>query len=336
MKFPRIVVKAPNWVGDAVMAGPFLEAVRAHWPKGHLAVLARPQVRPVVERVAETVEIIDESPHEVPELAGSLREEGFDVAFSLSSSQGAALALALVRIPVRVGFRGGLRGFLFTEPVEPVSRYIHCTRHYLRLAEVAGARVGRNPVPRWEVRPRDKAEARKFLARQGARAGTKMVALAMGGAYGPSKRWFSASWAELGDRLALERGITPVLVGGEAERAGAERIAGLMARHPLDATGKLSLAGTAALLSMCRAVVSNDSGLMHVSAALGVPTLGLLSSGNPSWTGPIGRKTAFLYAGVECSPCFRRTCLPGRNYACLRELTVERVFTALMASAGMR
>jgi lipopolysaccharide heptosyltransferase II len=307
-----------------------MSTVRAHWPGGHLTVLCRERVRQVIERNAEADEFLDERRHEVAGLARRLRAGCFDVAFALSSSQAAAAAMALARIPVRVGFRGGLRGLLFTTAVDPVSRYIHRTRQFLMLATAAGAKVTREPRPAWKVLKADRAEAARFLRKHGIRPGTRLAAFAPGASYGPSNRWFAASWAGLADRLTLGGGWKVVMVGGPAEVRMVERATGLRARRAVVAAGRLSLGGTAALISVCRACVSNDSGLMHVGAALGVPTLGLISSGNPAWTGPVGRRAAFLWARVPCSPCFRRTCLPGRGYACLRELTVDLVHARLL------
>jgi len=330
MRFPRIVVKAPNWIGDAVLAGPLLAALRVHWPGAHLGVLARPKVRPVIERGVRVDEIEDEPEHAPLALARLLKGGDWDLAFTLSSSLGVAFALAAARIPARVGFAGGGRHFFLTEPVPEPPRSVHQIEHYLLLGMAAGVDLPRAAELVWHSTRKDEAEAARFLRAHGGRR-EALVAFAPGASFGPAKRWFADSWAGLGDRLALDRGIRPVIVGGPAERGEAGRICGLMARAPVNATGLLSLGGTAALLRRCRAFVSNDSGLMHVGVAAGVPTIGLFGSSNPHWTGPRGERHEALWGNVPCSPCYRRTCVPGRDYACLKALSVGQVAAAVSA-----
>jgi len=328
MQFPRILVKAPNWLGDAVMADPLIGALRAHWGRGHLAVMARPKVKPVFVRMAGVDEIIDE-PGGAWRISRKLKGEDFDLAFTLSSSLRAVAGIAMAGIPARIGFSGGGRGLFLTRSIPPLPRSIHVSRHYLALGSLEGVPVPKTITTTWKVLPADLREVHRFLRRNGVRKGEMMVAFAPGAAYGPAKRWFDASWAELADLLSLKTGARIVVAGGKDETERAAAINRLTAHPVLDATGKLSIAGTAALLSLCRGFVSNDSGLMHLGGAVGVPTLGLFGSSNPNWTAPLGRKTEFLYRRVPCSPCYRRTCLPGRGYACLKALTPELVFASI-------
>ena len=334
MKFPRIIVKAPNWLGDAVMAGPFIAAIRRHWANGHIAVLARDKVRPVIERMEGVDEIIAE--RSTPwGIAGSLDGGDFDMFFSLSSSVRPVIATALLRIPVRVGFSGGGRGLLLTRKIPPLPRSIHVARHYLALAALEGVPMPRKISTTWKVLPADLHEAKRFLVKSGLSGKTNIVAFAPGAAFGPAKRWFDASWAGLADLVTGKTNNRIVVVGGREEAKRAVAIGEQTASPVIDATGKLSIAGTAALLSLCRGLVSNDSGLMHLGGAVGVPTLGLFGSSNPLWTAPLGRKTGFIWEQVPCSPCYRRTCLPGREYACLRQITPEIVFKKISKMARL-
>jgi len=327
MKFPRILVKLPNWIGDAVMAGPLVAALRAHWPAGHLALLARVKVREVAERLPGADEVVGE-PAGLGALTRLAAAGAWDLAVSLSSTLSAPVAFAAARIPVRVAFAGGGRGAFLTHAVPPPPRSLHQVEHYLALGAPVGAFRPAAPALAWLIRPGDDAEAGRFLART-APAGERLVAIAPGATFGPAKRWFASRWAALGDRLALERGVRVTIVGGAEERPVAARIARLMARRPVDATGALTLGATAALLRTCTGFVSNDSGLMHVGAAVGVPTVGLFGSSNPHWTRPYGPAHAALWGRVPCAPCYRRTCVPGRGYACLDALTVDRVLRAI-------
>ena len=332
MGFPRILIKMPNWIGDAVMAGPLVGSVRAHWPGAHLAGLARAKVRAVADRLPGFDEVLAEP--DSPLALARLAAAGWDLAFTLSSTLTAPAAFAAGRIPLRVGFAGGGRGLFLTHAVPVLPRSLHQVDHYLALGAPVGAFRPPAPALAWTVRPGDEAEAERFL-RLGGFLGRNLVALAPGAAYGPAKRWAAPRWAALADRLALERDVLPVLVGGPEERPLAARIAGLAARRPVDATGALSLGGTAALLRRCSAFASNDSGLMHVGAAVGVSTAGLFGSSNPHWTRPWGPAHAAIWGRVPCAPCYRRTCLPGRDYACLEAIQVGRVFAALTARPAL-
>lgn len=328
MAFPRILVKAPNWIGDAVLATPFLTAVRAHWPRAHLAVLGRAKVRPVLERIPGIDERLDE-PEELSALARLVRAGDWDLAFTLSSTLAAPLAFARARIPVRIGFAGGGRGWLLTDAVAPLPRSVHQVEHYLALGARAGMFRPKEPALAWTVTSADRAEADGLLTAAGIGRRDRVVVFAPGASFGPAKRWFTARWAQLGDRIMLAHGDRVVLVGGREEHALAARIAGMTARPAVNAAGALSLGGTAALLARSVGFVSNDSGLMHVGAAVGARTIGLFGSSLPAWTGPFSPRATALWGRVACSPCFRRTCLPGRGYACQAALGVDAVAAAL-------
>lgn len=339
MKFPRILVKAPNWIGDAVLAGPLLGALRANWRKAHIAVLAREKVRPVIERLPGADEIVAEDGLGFWSLARWIGENAFDAFVSLSSGLKAPLASAYARVPLRIGFMGSGRSLLFTQAPAPLPRSLHQIEHYLALGTVLGA--FRPPRPRlfWRIKEADRIEAGAFVKAAGKAGARKLVALAPGGAFGPAKRWFRHRWAELADRLSLDGDCRVAIVGGAAEAGEAAAIAELAARAPIIAAGRLSLGGTAALLARCRAFVSNDSGLLHVGAATGTPTIGLFGSSNPHWTGPRGPSGKALWGRVPCAPCYRRRCLPGRDYSCLDALSVDLVWkelTGLLSLGGRK
>jgi heptosyltransferase-2 len=309
----------------------------------------------VVERAPGIDAIIPELSGSLFRIAAELKRGEYDIAFTLASSLSVAAAFRLARIPVRVGFSGGGRGPFLTVAVRPLDRSVHQVEHYLALARAAGVPTPARPLPDWRILPEDRQEAAAFLKASGVRAGSPLIAFAPGASYGPAKRWFTVRWAELGDRISLGdadlvgargqhgllrrprwpnagfAGARIVIVGGSGEKKAARSIEALMARPSLLAAGELSLGGTAAVLARCRAFVSNDSGLMHVGAAVGAPTLGLFGSTNPAWTCPRGERAGALWERVPCAPCYRRACLPGRGYACLRALSVSRVLSELSA-----
>src|SRR5688572_14058973 len=152
MRFPRILIKLPNWIGDAVMASPLVRAVRAHWPKAHLAALCRPGIRAAAERTPGFNAILDEGEGGVLALARGLRAGDWDIALSLSSTLRAPAAFAAAGIPVRIGFSGGGRGAFLTDSIPPLPRSVHLTSHYLALGALAGAARPERPRLAWTVR----------------------------------------------------------------------------------------------------------------------------------------------------------------------------------------
>jgi len=313
----KLVVIAPNWLGDAVMSLPAVSAAGA--VDGVVcAVLASPYTARVyagAEGVDEVV--VDEGRGarigRIRWRSRALRAVGADAAAILPPSFSSALAPFFARVPARVGYATDGRSVLLTEaPVPPRRGSEHLSSSYHRLVQRAMARVSaRGAAPAGEsARPRlcvfepDRREAQAVLGRFEL-SGRAFAAVAPGATYGPAKSWPWERYREAAAEIA--RDVPVVLVGGPAEKAGCARIAeGLPAVH--NAAGSTSLGGFFALLSGAAVLLSNDSGPPHAAAALGVPVVVLFGSTSPDWTQPLGDGVTVLRNPVHCSPCFRRTC----------------------------
>ncbi len=331
----RIVVKAVNWLGDLVMSLPALRAVREGFPSAYLGVMVRRElagffdgIRWVDEVIAyETVRGLRAWPRH-RQIVRELRRREFELALLLPNSFESALWMALARIPQRIGYATDGRGLLLTGRLRPAPDALngHQSRYWLGLvrdglgvaeAETAGsARLTANGA--------DVSRIRSWLEGRRTRRGRPLVALAPAAAYGPAKEWPAERFTELIDTLARRAEAECVLIGTAAERDRCAAIAGAAAARPIVAAGEISLRELIALLSLCDGFVGNDSGAMHVAAALGIATVAVFGSTNPRRTGPRGPRVSVIQHPPPCSPCLQRHCRFG-HYDCLKAVTVSEV-----------
>ncbi|HEY5899798.1 MAG TPA: lipopolysaccharide heptosyltransferase II [Burkholderiales bacterium] len=310
---PRILVVAPNWIGDALMAQPLLARLKKERPGVKLDILAPEWVAPVARRMPEVDDVITAAfRHGALQfgsrwrLGRSLRARGYREAIVLPNSWKAALVPFFAGIALRRGYVGesryGLLNSLHRRRDEPMRE------HYARLSQAPGGTlVGALVEPRLNVDPARVAATQARFGVQG-----RYVALCPGAEYGPAKRW--PYFAELAARLDL-----PAVVLGSKNDAPAA--AGLGGKNLV---GQTTLDEAMDLIAGAEAVVSNDSGLMHVAAALGRPLVALFGSSSPEKTPPLSTRARVLWLKPECSPCFEREC-PLGHFRCMRELSVERV-----------
>jgi heptosyltransferase-2 len=333
----RILVRGTNWVGDAVMSVPALRELRARFPGAHIALLVRPWVRDVygaADFVDEVLEYDRAGAHRGPagflRLARSLAERRFDLAVLLQNAFEAALLAWLARIPLRLGYARDGRSPLLTHAcrIDPEARRAHQVYYYLGLLAGAGlgpehpwADPGYRPSLGLAVRPEDRAAARALAAAAG--NGGPLVALNAGAAYGGAKRWPAERFAAVADLLVERAGARVLLVGSERERSIAAEVAARMRARTLDLTGRTTLGELMGLLAECRLLVTNDSGPMHLAAALEVPQVAIFGSSSPEATGPLAADSRVARHAVPCSPCFLREC--PIDFRCMLRLGVDEV-----------
>ena len=306
----RVLVVAPNWIGDALMAQPLL--ARLKHAGATIDVLAPAWVAPVVRRMPEVEQVIDapfrHGPLQLGErwrLGRSLKRRGYDSAIVLPNSWKSALVPFLAGIPRRVGYVGEFRHGLLNETLK--NERVPMPQHYARLAGEPDAAL---PQPRLQV---SSSETEKTKGRFGI-AGDYVV-LCPGAEYGPAKRW--PYFQELAARLPAV-----VVLGSAKDEEAASGMRGT------NLAGKTTLDEAIALIAGARAVVSNDSGLMHVAAALGRPQVALFGSSSPEHTPPASPRARVLWLHLECSPCFEREC-PLGHFRCMKEISVDQVIAAM-------
>lgn len=320
----RLLVLAPNWLGDVVMATPLLALLRRAFGEDLITAGMRTYAAGLLERCPFIDELVTwPRGGGVRAAAGELRRcrpgAGWDAAFVLPPSVSSALTSLLAGARRRIGYGGGLRRMLLTDvPAPGTDRTVHLSESYARLAGVLGAAVDEIPAPSI-VPPYDWRERIERAGLSGMYA-----VLAAGASYGPAKVWPARSYAALAAMLRGAGFERTALVGSAAERGDLEKIAGEVHTGVVNLAGELDVADLTAVLRGAGVVVGNDSGPVHIAAAMGVPTVALFGSTSPAWTAPRGPRAAAVSIGVDCSPCFRREC-PDGTTRCLGELTPEAV-----------
>lgn len=333
----RVLVKAVNWLGDAVMTMPALRAVRAAYPQARLAVLVKRELAGFYSGAGWIDEVI---PYRVLQglpgiadrrrIVAGLRARRFDLAVLFPKSFQAALWTFLARIPRRVGFATDWRSALLTDrvPFDSALRERHQLYDYLHLLERGLGITGRAADCALDVHEQHRVRLEDWLKERRQRPERRLIALAAAAAYGPAKEWPERHYAELIDLLAERHGAECVLLGAPSEVEKSERVARASRAGAVVAAGETDIAGAMALLSLCDGFAGNDSGSMHVAGALGIPTVGIFGSTNPDRTGPLGPRVRVLYEHIACSPCLDRTCRFG-HYDCLTRITPTAVAAAL-------
>ena len=309
----RLVIFAPNWLGDAVMALPAVADVRRASPGVTIAVLARPAVAELFGMVPEVDEVIDEKG------VGSL----FETALLLPNSFRSALLARRAGIPERWGYRADCRGPLLTKAIDRAPARIHQVESYQRLVRALGYPNGPGE-PRITVTDEVRAAAARAL-RDAGWDGAPIVACAPGAAYGGAKRWPPKYFAELARSLAGD-GVRPVLVGSAADAATGREIESALADQPvvLNLIGRTGVPTLAGVLAIARALVSNDSGAMHLGAAVGTPITAVFGPTDERVTSPRSiARTEVLTHPAWCRPCGLREC--PLDHRCMHGVRVDLV-----------
>jgi heptosyltransferase-2 len=343
----RLVVLAPNWLGDAVMALPAIADVRRRWPAATLGVAARSGLAPLFHAVPGVDEVVslDATPPRLSVAADAqrLRDSAFDAALLLPNAFRAALVTWRARIAERWGYATDRRAWLLTRRVEPpTTERLHQADYYRHLTAALDIPNGsRHPLVRPSVEAGERA--RRLLESHGWR-GTPLVGLAPGAAYGSAKRWLPERVGRLAARLSRDHGVTPVLVGATGDCATAREVvaaataAGAVPESLVDLTGRTDLPTLIGVLAACTAFVSNDSGAMHLAAALDVPVTAVFGP-TREWAtsplpGPAGRAASVVHTDVECRPCMLRTC--PIDHRCMTRIDVEDVLEPVRQALAAR
>ena len=333
-----LLVRATNWLGDAVMTTPALAAVREGFPDARIVLLARPLVAELFRHHPDVDEVmVYERPgrHEGAlgrlRLAGEVRRRRFDGALLLQNAFDAALIAFLGRIPERAGYPTDGRRFLLTLPVPltPAILERHEVEYYLCLLDGLGIP---RPVPvslKLGVTNQERETMVTRLASLGIERGAPIVAINPGATYGSAKRWYPDRFAAVADALSAEWGARVVVVGSAAEAPLAGEIEAATRNPPVNLAGKTTVRELMALLSLSSFLVTNDSGPMHIGAALGVPLVAIFGPTDWRRTSPWSERAKVVRVEIDCSPCRLRVC--DRGHECMLGVTPGMVVDAAKA-----
>jgi heptosyltransferase-2 len=334
VQYQKILVRATNWVGDAVMSLPALRALRERFPDTEISILAKPSVADLYRRESFCDWLI---PYTAPDLASKwrtarkLRASNFDCAVLLQNAFEAAAIAFVAGIPERIGYARDGRSALLTKAIavpRPGEIPAHQRFYYLELLRRAGITT---EIPSSDqIRLEGSLDARAMgIARfQESGLGDCVIGVSPGAAYGSAKRWLPERFAEAANRLASELSATVAIFGSKGERELCEAVAAAMHAQVRNFAGETSLAEFIDMTAACRVYLTNDSGAMHIASALGVPTVAVFGATDDIATGPTGPLARVIREKVECSPCLLREC--PIDHRCMSRVNAARVAEAAL------
>lgn len=337
----RVVVIAPNWLGDAVLALPAIADIRRHFAGARLTLAARPSVVPLFSMVRGVDDSITlpggggvRAVFGWQEDARALRGKAFEIAILLPNSFATALIVNNAAIPERWGFATDWRGRMLTRGIPKPKAMTHQSEYYQALTTALGISAG---PPFAEVRP-DVDRVRELALDLGLDTDEPFVVFAPGAAYGRAKQWLPERFAQLAELIINDRGWSVIMVGSKADRS---TCADISARLPatgnrmnrlIDLSGKTDLRQLAGVMSRARAVVSNDSGAMHLAGAVGTKVVAIFGASNERRTSPLragaeSPEPRIMSHEVFCRPCMLREC--PIDHRCMSGISARAVYSAL-------
>lgn len=322
-----VLVLSPNWLGDAVLALPTLTNLRRTLPDVRISLLARPWMRDLFQASPFIDELIEVPLWTQPAWSVSaLRQRRFELALLLPNSFRTALITMLAGIPHRIGYMSDGRWPLLTVGVcHSSKRVVHQVDSYLGLLRALRWDAWQHPAGLALPLGTD-AEATRLLAESGLTRDALLIGMTPGAAYGTAKRWQLERFAEVADRLAKRLNTTTLLFGSRAEAPLTRAVREKMQERAIDLGGRTPLGLFASLLGRCRMLLTNDTGAMHLAAALGVPCVALFGPTDPRITGPLGPRHRVFHEPPVCAPCRYRDC--PIDHRCMRAIRVEEVVAA--------
>ncbi len=332
MNRARILLIKPSSLGDIVHALPVVSAIKAQWPEAHLTWLVKRQWADLVERAdgVDCVWPVEPTVSSWITEAMALRAQRFALAIDLQGLFRSGIVAWLSGAPIRIGFANGREGspFFYTHRVPVLHADVHAVDRYLSVAAALGVSLPSTPRFGFRLLEEDLTTVRELCRRRGFSVDKPWIAMSIGARW-PTKRWPLSSFAAVVDQL-YEAHLGPiVMIGGPEERAATNQLRALTDRPFIDLSGEIPLGCVPALLSHATAMITNDSGPMHIAAGLAVPVVALFGPTSATRTGPYGDGHQVLTGGVSCSPCFSRVCRHDPELECLHRITPTHVVDVL-------
>jgi len=328
----RVLVRGANWVGDAVMTTPALAQIRRNLPHARIDLLVVPWVKDIFLHHPDVDRVVIYDRNERHNgirgklaLSARLKAEGYDLAVLLQNAFEAALIAFLAGIPRRAGYDTDVRGPLLTHPVHlrPEDKQVHQTGYYVRMLDRLGFRTDNLPL---SIRVDSQAKKRvaEIIATSKQRHMDAKVVIAPGATYGSAKMWPPVFYGRLVQKICSEWNGWVILLGSENEQDICRFIAEFGGDSVLDLSGRASLSEAIGWIDASDMVISNDSGLMHVAAALSKPQITIFGPTNEITTGPANFRARTLNLHVDCAPCMKKLC--PTDHRCMRGIGPDDVF----------
>lgn len=332
----KILIRGTNWIGDAVLTMPAVTAVRKKFPDAEISILVKPWVAGLFENSPDIDRIIIYDDKKYGRLCGKrklvndLKKNKFDMAILFQNAFEAAFLSFLAGIPVRYGYNTDGRGMLLTHKIALSDETLkkHQVWYYLDLLRPLGINIEK-PELSLKIGNKDKAAASNILKKNRIKKDELIIGINPGASYGHAKRWLPDRYAKLADRLIERHAAKIILFGSKDDKEVATEIASLSSHKLINLAGRTSLSEAIALIERSRLFITNDSGLMHIAAALNVPVIAIFGSTSPERTGPYGKGHHIIYKNVECSPCLKREC--PTDFKCMDLISVDEVYSIVGA-----
>jgi heptosyltransferase-2 len=328
----EIAIRAPNWIGDGIMALPAIRACRQAFPDDRLTVVVKEYLADVFLNIGEIDRIIPIpdrwSAQGYASCAAMIRAQGFGRGILFTNSFSSALFFRLAGIRALAGYDRDGRGWLLQNRIPCVDDGRHQQSHYLRIVEHLAEKTLPGPFPaNLVISEAETDQAAALLSDLGIRRPSRLLALAPAAAYGSAKTWLPERFRALvAAWLKSHPDAEIALLGSRGERQAIERIVSGLPGPVHNLAGRLTLRQTIAVISGCRLVVCNDSGLMHVASSLNVPLLAIFGPTVSAQTSPLGKPFRLLQHGADCAPCRHREC--PTDHRCMTAVTLDEVLAA--------
>lgn len=325
----KILVRAPNWIGDSILAIPAAECLSKNFPQAEIWISAKEWVKDLFaahDFIKGVIPLPDtDDLKNLMNSAQKIKNLGFEIGVLFTNSFASALLFFLARIPQRWGYSKDGRGLLLTKGATPNKQKenLHQLDYYLNL--ISGLDLKTYP-PRLSLplTSEEKRQTKELLHSLKVDLKRPLIILNPGASYGPAKRWPAIKFAELANLLQERKNAEIIIIGSGNEVSLAESISSSMRRAAFNLSGKTSLRLLAALISHADLFISNDSGPMHMANALKIPVIAIFGPTDPSLTGPFQEPAAVIKKDVPCWPCSYREC--PFDHRCMMNIEAEEVY----------
>ena len=331
----NIIVRMPNWIGDLVMATPIITDLRKAFPKAHITALCRSPHSDLLKEDPDIDELfsfqkMNDFSHrsKKKDLVQKIRQGKYDLGILLTNSFSSAWWFWQGKVSRIVGYKGQLRSLLLTDrvPLPKELSYQHLVISYKMLLQPLGIPVSES-TPRLYLLDKELEEAKTLLARLGVKQNSVLVGINPGAAYGTAKCWLPERFREVTEKLLKDPRITLLYFGDQNTEPLIKQICANLPERVINLAGLTSMRELASLIKLCDVLLTNDSGPMHMAAALGTPLVALFGSTNDTTTGPY--KTGIvIHKHVECSPCYKRVC--PIDFRCMKRIEVKEVLDNIL------
>lgn len=333
----NIIVRMPNWLGDFVMATPILTILRSHFPSSSITAMCK---EPLASLLQEDQDVDAVFSFQKPEgnlfqrtmgtdIVEGLKAGKYDCGILLTNSFSSAWWFFLGNIPRRIGFANSIRRFLLTDPVKPVlsHEHLHLVDAYKRILSPLGIHHS-TASPRLFLSSKVKQEMQDLLKQRNIPEKKKLILIHPGAAFGTAKCWLPERFTALAEKLLLDPDTYIIFVGSLQQEELIKNICRSLSKRAINLAGATNLMELACLIAQSDLLITNDSGPMHIAAALHIPLVALFGSTNPEITGPYLCQESVIWKEVPCSPCFRRICTT--DFSCMKSITVEEVYQKIL------